>query len=94
MEFGIYTRSNGDRYEGPFKEGKENGMGVFVWAEGARQGDRYEGFFKDGLMHGEGIYTCAIGVSFQGVWRGGMLTKKLYQFQTKAERKRKRKETQ
>ena len=41
----------GYRYEGDWKDGKRQGRGVYVTANG----DRYEGDFKDGKKHGRGV---------------------------------------
>ena len=42
----------GDRYDGEFKAGQEDGVGIFSWADGAT----YEGFWKQGQKHGIGLY--------------------------------------
>ena len=42
----------GDRYDGEFKDGQEDGVGIFSWADGAT----YEGFWKQGQKHGIGLY--------------------------------------
>ena len=36
--------SNGDQYEGDFKDGKISGKGVYLW----KNGSTYEGLFDDG----------------------------------------------
>lgn len=41
---GVYTYSNGDRYEGEFKNGKKHGNGVYTFASGTKQ----TGVFEDG----------------------------------------------
>ena len=40
---GKYTWNDGDKYDGKWKNGKENGFGTFTWANG----DKYVGEFKD-----------------------------------------------
>jgi hypothetical protein len=93
MEIGIYFRRNGDRYEGPFKDGKENGVGVLLFG-GERKGDVFRGMFKDGMMHGEGIYAHSSGETFQAEWINGVVIRKLCTLMASTgERKRKRRET-
>ena len=57
----------GDRYEGEFRDSKQNGRGVNTWANG----DRYEGEIRDGKAHGPGIRTDASGQTYNGIWRDG-----------------------
>ena len=45
----IYKKS-GDRHEGYYKDGKRDGHGVYLWANG----DKYSGMWRAGLMHGTG----------------------------------------
>ena len=47
--------SDGDRYEGEFKEGRMNGEGVYCYGEG----DLYEGTFVDDHRHGKGVMSFA-----------------------------------
>ena len=54
------------RYEGEFRDGKENGRGVATWASG----NRYEGEWRDGKAHGLGVYTKGSD-TFNGIWRDG-----------------------
>lgn len=41
----------GDKYEGEWKNGRENGVGTSMAADGST----FYGFWLDGLMHGEGV---------------------------------------
>lgn len=41
----------GDKYEGEWKEGRENGVGTSIAADGST----FYGFWLDGHMHGEGV---------------------------------------
>ena len=64
---GTYTNTNGDVYEGEFKDGKRDGKGIFKYANG----DVYEGGFKDGKKDGEGIYKYANGDVYEGGFQDG-----------------------
>ena len=57
--------SNGDVYEGEYRDGKRNGHGTYRYASGAV----YEGEFKDGLFHGHGTYRSANGEVYEGEYR-------------------------
>ena len=47
----IYKKS-GDRHEGYYKDGKRDGHGVYLWANG----DKYSGMWSAGWMHGIGRF--------------------------------------
>ena len=47
--------SAGDRYDGEFREGQEDGIGIFTWADGAT----YNGFWASGAKQGVGVYRPA-----------------------------------
>ena len=71
MSFGTHTRQamhqhvvllpchkclgTGDRYDGEFTQGKEEGLGIFTWADGTT----YEGHWQNGQKHGIGLYRPA-----------------------------------
>ena len=55
---GRLTYSNGDVYEGNFREGKRDGQGTLWFKSGEREGDVFTGTFKAGRAHGYGEYTC------------------------------------
>ncbi len=61
--------TNGDRYEGDWKDGKEHGRGVEVRANG----NRYEGDWKGGKPQGRGVFVFANGDECEGDWREGTL---------------------
>ena len=42
----------GDRYDGEFTNGQEDGLGIFTWADGTT----YEGHWQRGQKHGIGLY--------------------------------------
>ena len=48
-------RAAGDRYDGEFKDGQEDGIGIFTWADGST----YNGFWQGGLKAGVGVYRPA-----------------------------------
>ena len=57
----------GDRYEGEWRDGHENGRGVFLSAHG----DRYEGQFKNDLPNGQGSFRSVRGEVYSGTWSSG-----------------------
>jgi len=57
-------KSNGSRYEGEWKENKENGRGYKYWPDGAT----FEGEWKEGKFNGYGKHTWASGSSYEGSW--------------------------
>jgi len=56
-----------ERYEGEYRDGKENGRGVYVWASD----NRYEGEWRDGKAHGFGRMARANGDVYNGIWANG-----------------------
>ena len=64
---GTYTWSNGDKYFGEFKDGKQHGVGIYTFSDG----DKYVGEFKDGKEHGQGTYTWANGDKYFGEYKDG-----------------------
>jgi 1-phosphatidylinositol-4-phosphate 5-kinase len=57
--------ANGDRYEGEYRGGTEDGRGIYVWADGSR----YEGEWREGKITGRGTKTWASGMRYDGEWR-------------------------
>lgn len=55
------------RYEGEFRDGKENGRGVFT----AANDDRYDGEWREGKQKGRGVWMGADGDRYDGEWRDG-----------------------
>lgn len=51
--FGVMIFSNGDRYEGYFRDDKRHGYGKYFWADGKT----YEGEHKEGKRTGRGMRT-------------------------------------
>lgn len=61
---GIYTFSNGDRYEGEFKNDDFDGIGTLV------EGDsRYEGEWKSGKRNGRGMMIMPDGTRYDGQFK-------------------------
>ena len=54
-------------WSGACVDGKVQGRGVAVWANG----DRYEGEYRDGKRHGRGVYVTANGGRYEGEFRDG-----------------------
>lgn len=46
----VYSYSNGDLYEGEWKDNKIHGKGVYIYSNG----DKYEGSFINAMKHGQG----------------------------------------
>ena len=67
-----YVHENGDVYEGEWKDGKKNGVGVLISSE---HGDRYEGEWKDGKQNGIGTYKDSSGKIISGNWKNGDIKK-------------------
>ncbi len=66
---GVLTMPNKDRYEGEFKLGSLEGIGLFVGASG----DSYEGAFKSSAFHGNGRWESKTGEIFTGNFNNGNL---------------------
>jgi len=58
---------NGDRHEGEYREGVQNGMGQYFFVDG----DRFEGDFRDGKAHGFGRHYLSNGDWFEGQYQRG-----------------------
>lgn len=59
---GTKVYSNGNKYEGNFKNGKRNGKGTFTWTSGAK----YEGNWVDNKREGNGKEVLANGTFYIG----------------------------
>ena len=73
---GVHNYTNGDRYEGEFKDGKPNGSGTyFHLSNNQYRGDKYMGQFLNGTRQGNGRYTSAKGETLEGVWNAGLFVR-------------------
>jgi len=53
---------NKEKYEGPLKNGKKEGKGIYIYENGCK----YEGYFKNDKKHGSGIFYYANGDRYKG----------------------------
>ncbi len=67
--YGTFTISNGDKYEGEWKDGKQHGQETFIWGKGQFEGDKYEGEYNYDKRHGQGTYIWSNGEKFVGEWK-------------------------
>ena len=59
--------SEGQKYEGKWKDGKKHGQGTETYPDGRK----YEGEFKDGKQNGQGTYIYHDGRKYEGEWKNG-----------------------
>jgi len=64
--YGLCTY-DGNRYEGQWNDGLEDGTGICWYADG----NTYQGEWKAGKRHGVGIYICLDGEQYSGQWSNG-----------------------
>ena len=64
-----FVYSNGDEYEGDFKDGERSGHGRMLYADGSI----YDGQWAYGEPEGQGTKTWVDGIEYTGEWRGGMM---------------------
>ena len=55
------------KYQGRVKDGKPNGLGIFIFPDGSN----YVGSWKDGKRNGQGTYTYHSGDKYVGSWKNG-----------------------
>jgi hypothetical protein len=60
-------------YEGDVKNGKANGVGIFIFSDGST----YEGKVKKNKIHGKGKYTDSNGIVYEGKFRFGSIKSKV-----------------
>ena len=62
---GTYTWSDGQKYVGEWKDGKQHRQGTYTWSDG----NKYIGEFKDGKYYGKGTFTFANGNKYVGKFK-------------------------
>ncbi|MBR6070148.1 MAG: hypothetical protein IKP78_06125 [Ruminococcus sp.] len=62
---GVFSYTNGDRYEGGYNEGLKHGKGVFTWADGMC----YDGEYENDMRSGKGIFRYTNGDVYEGEWK-------------------------
>ena len=65
---GTYLFSNGNKYEGEWKNYRCNGHGIFTFAAGKFKGSKYVGEWENNKMNGFGTFTFANGDIYEGQW--------------------------
>lgn len=65
---GTYIYETGDRFVGPFENGKRQGTGVMEYANG----DRYAGEYDNDIRHGNGTYRFANTDVYEGRFKTGI----------------------
>ena len=65
--YGSYTRPDGKKYTGEWKDGKRHGRGKTEFSDG----DIYEGNYSNDMMEGNGVYRWADGDIYDGSWKNG-----------------------
>ena len=69
-EFRRIEIEGGDVFEGYFQNGKKNGHGKYIWADGTV----YDGEWKDGRRCGYGVLTSAKGWTYEGEWKDSRMS--------------------
>ena len=64
---GEYTWSNGDTYDGEWKNNQPNGEGILILTNGTK----YKGGFVNGLEEGKGIQEDKDGHRYEGFFKQG-----------------------
>jgi len=62
---GQVTYTNGNTYDGEWKNNKKNGQGTYVWPSGRE----YIGAWKNGDRAGQGTMTVSDGTKYVGTWK-------------------------
>ena len=64
---GVFTYSNGDKYDGEWIEGNRNGKGIFI-----SNADKYSGYWKDGKKMEKVLLRIKMGIN---MLENGRMTK-------------------
>ena len=65
--YGTFTWSDGAKYVGEYKDGKQHGQGTMMLPDGSK----YVGGWKDGKPHGQGTATATDGDKYVGEYKDG-----------------------
>jgi len=65
--YGVYTWSDGEKFEGDWKNGKQDGKGTYFYSNGSK----YIGGWKNGKKEGEGVFIKLNGNEYEGIWEQG-----------------------
>ena len=76
---------DGQSYDGYYKDGKKTGYGCLI----CKNGDNYVGDFDNDLFNGEGILTKSNGDIEKGIFKDGVLVKKLDKLTSEIEKEEK-----
>lgn len=78
--FYFFIFSDGDRYEGEWRNDERHGKGLMIYAaasdeagNGRHVEEKYDGDWVDGKMHGRGVYYYADGSAYDGMWQDGKM---------------------
>jgi len=64
----LYYKTEGDKYDGEFRDSKFHGQGTYTFANG----NKYSGEFINGLYNGIGTFTFLDGTKYNGMWKDGL----------------------
>jgi len=65
--WGVMTWTDGNRYQGEWKDDKREGNGILIWANGSK----YDGEWRSSKIEGKGLHTLPNGDTLNGDWRNG-----------------------
>lgn len=72
--YGVYTWSNGEKYDGEWSNDMMNGTGAFYYASGTT-GYKLEGTFVNNLPNGECLFYVDKNTSYSTTWQNGKCIK-------------------
>jgi len=65
--WGVMTWTDGNIYQGEWKDDKREGNGILIWANGSK----YDGEWRSSKIEGKGIHTLPNGDTLTGDWKNG-----------------------